>query len=93
MSEWNPHAAARNEAKGKTNSRVLTIWALAALTVLAAAACLNLVKQDASAKELSELKYRVQAIERRPARLSESDRAAIVSETQAQVDRALLSRR
>jgi hypothetical protein len=93
MSEWSPHHKVRGEAKGTIPSQALTIWGLIALTGILIAVCLNLVKQDESAREIAELKYRMQAMERRPAKLSESDRATISDQTQAQVDRALLSRR
>lgn len=93
MSEWSPHYKVRSEAKGTIPGQALTVWGLIALTGILIVACLNLVKQDESAKELAELKYRVQAMERRPTKLSESDRASISDETKAQVDRALLSKR
>lgn len=93
MSEWSPHYKVRSEAKGTIPTQALTVWGLIALTGLLLVACLNLMKQDEAAREIAELKYRMQAMERRPAKLSESDRATISDQTQAQVDRALLSRR
>lgn len=93
MSEWSPHYKVRSEAKGRIPSQALTVWGLIVLTGIFVTVCLSLLKQDESAREIAELKYRMQAMERRPAKLSESDRATISDQTQAQVNRALLSRR
>ena len=85
MMEWSREQTA-------TVPRKTLVWlgaiAVACLLVLGLAAHM---RQDAMDQQVSELRYRLEAMERRPARLSDSDRAAIQDSTEVQVNQALQS--
>lgn len=85
MMEWSQEKTA---AVPKRSLAWLAAIALGCLLLLGLAAHM---RQDALDQQLSDLKYRLEAMERRPARLSDSDRAAIQDSTEVQVNRALQS--
>lgn len=85
MMEWSREQTA-------TVPRKTLVWMGAiALCCLLAVALAAHMRQDSLDQQVSELKYRIEAMERRPARLSDSDREAIKDSTEDQVTKALQS--
>lgn len=58
---------------------------------LSAALVYSMIRQDSLEQQVGELRYRLDSIQRRPTRLSESDRVSIQNSTEKQVAEAIQS--
>lgn len=72
--------------------RATLVWlGCIAFIGLSAALIYSMIRQDSLEQQVAELRYRLDSIQRRPTRLSESDRVSIENSTQKQVSEALQS--
>lgn len=72
--------------------RTTLVW-LGAIAFLGLSAALvySMIRQDSLEQQVGELRYRLDSIQRRPTRLSESDRVSIQNSTEKQVADAIQS--
>ncbi len=83
---------ARAKQKAGALPRSTLIWLGAiAFTGMTVALVYSMIRQDSLEQQVFELRYRLETVERRPTRLSESDRVSIQHSTQEQLDEAIQS--